>query len=112
VTEAKARKKMRLVKALTKIKNKAQVIANSEITEGSKMRQIKKLYSKEKEKHKEEKSYVVNRTHNSSMGNKAGRLVKMVDARLRADNRNKKMKKKSKGGKGGTQKKTSKKGKK
>ena len=38
------------------------------------------------------------------MGNKAGRKVKMVDARLRADTRNKKMMKKSKGGKGGTQK--------
>lgn len=109
VTEAKARKKNRLVKALTKIKNKAQVIANSEIAEGTKMRQIKQLYNKEKAKHKEEKSYVVNRTFSSAMGNKAGRNVKMVDARLRADNRNKKMKKKSKGGKGGTQKKTSKK---
>ena len=105
VTEAKARKKMRLVKALTKIKNKAQVIANSEIAEGTKMRQIKQLYNKEKEKHKEEKSYVVNRTHSTAMGKKSGRLVKMVDARLRADNRNKKMRKKSKGGKGGTQKK-------
>lgn len=103
---------MRLVKALTKIKNKAQVIANSEITEGSKMRQIQKLYTKEKAKHKEEKSYVVNRTFSSSMGNKVGRNVKMVDARLRADSRNKKMKKKSKGGAGGMQKKTSKKGRK
>lgn len=105
MTEAKARKKMRLVKALTKIKSKAQIIANSEIAEGTKMRQIKQLYNKEKEKHKEEKSYVVNRTHSTAMGKKAGRNVKMVDARLRADNRNKKMKKKSKGGKGGTQKK-------
>jgi AdoMet-dependent rRNA methyltransferase SPB1 len=103
VTEAKARKKMRLVKALNKIKNKAQVIANSEIAEGTKMRQIKKLYSKEKAKHKEEKSYVVNRTSSSTMNMKAGRNVKMVDARMRADNRNKKMKKKSKGGQGGTQ---------
>jgi AdoMet-dependent rRNA methyltransferase SPB1 len=41
VTEAKARKKMRLVKALSKIKNKAEVIAkSSEVGEGSKMRQI------------------------------------------------------------------------
>ena len=48
---------------------------------------------------------MVNRTHSTAMGKKAGRNVKMVDARLRADNRNKKMKKKSKGGKGGTQKK-------
>lgn len=66
VTEAKGRKKMRLVKALTKIKSKAQVIANSDIKEGTKMRQIQKMYTKEKEKHKEEKSYVVNRTFNSS----------------------------------------------
>ena len=92
---------MRLVKALTKIKTKAQVIANSDIKEGSKMRQIQKLYTKEKEKHKEEKSYVVNRTFNSSQGKKAGRLVKMVDSRMRADTRNSKIKSKSKGGKGG-----------
>lgn len=38
VTEAKARKKMRLAKAMNKIKNKAQVIANQEQSEGSKMR--------------------------------------------------------------------------
>jgi hypothetical protein len=64
--EAKGRKKMRLVKAMSKIKNKAQVIASSEINEGSKMKQIKKLYTKEKAKHKEEKTYVVNRSFNSS----------------------------------------------
>jgi len=38
VTEAKARKKMRLAKAMNKIKNKAQVVANQDISEGSKMR--------------------------------------------------------------------------
>jgi hypothetical protein len=43
------------------------------------------MYTKEKAKHKEEKSYVVNRTFNSVMGKKSGRNVKMVDARLRAD---------------------------
>jgi len=32
---------------------------------------------------------------------KAGRLVKMVDSRMRADTRNSKIKSKSKGGKGG-----------
>ena len=100
VTEAKARKKMRLAKALTKIKSKAQVIANSDIKEGTKMRQIQKMYSKEKAKHKEEKSYVVNRTFNSSQGKKAGRNVKMVDSRMRADTRNAKIKSKAKGGKG------------
>ena len=66
VTEAKNRKKMRLAKAMIKIKNKAQIIAAQDITEGSKMKQIKKMYTKEKMKHKEEKSYVVNRTFNSS----------------------------------------------
>lgn len=34
------------------------------------------------------------------MGKKAGRNVKMVDARLRADSRNQKIKSKKKGGKG------------
>ena len=58
------------------------------------------MYTKEKAKHKEEKSYVVNRTFNSSQGKKAGRLVKMVDSRMRADTRNAKIKSKSKGGKG------------
>ena len=66
VTEAKNRKKFKLAKAMSKIKNKAQVIASQDISEGSKMRQIKKLYNKEKAKHKEEKSYVVNRSFNSS----------------------------------------------
>lgn len=88
VTEAKARKKMRLAKAMQKIKNKAQVVASSDITEGSKMRQIKKMYTKEKAKHKEEKSYVVNRSFNSSQNLKTARGVKMVDARMRADTRN------------------------
>lgn len=35
------------------------------------------------------------------MGKKAGRNVKMVDARMRADTRNQKIKSKKKGGKGG-----------
>ena len=39
VTEAKNRKKMRLVKAMSKIKTKANIITNaSDATEGSKMR--------------------------------------------------------------------------
>jgi len=36
------------------------------MAEGSKMKQIQKLYKKERAKHKEEKSYVVNKTFNSS----------------------------------------------
>jgi len=67
VTEAKNRKKMRLVKAMDKIKKKANLIANNqEGGEGTKMRAIQKLYNKEKTKHVEEKSYVVNRSFNSS----------------------------------------------
>lgn len=62
VEEAKARKKRRLMKAMQKIKTKAQVIADQDINEQTKMRQIQKMYSKEKAKHKEEKSYVVNRS--------------------------------------------------
>ena len=64
------------------------------------MRQIQKMYKKEKAKHKEEKTYVVNRSFNSSMGKKTARGVKMVDARMRADMRNQKLRKKSKGGQG------------
>lgn len=101
VKEAKARKKMRLQKAMNKLKSKAQVIANSDISEGSKMRQIKKMYNKEKSKHKEQKTYIVNRSFNSSMGKKAGRNVKMVDSRTRADTRNSKLNKKKQGKKGG-----------
>ena len=37
------------------------------------------MYAKEKDKHKEEKNYVVNRNFNSVQGKKAGRGVKMVD---------------------------------
>jgi len=99
VEQAKARKKRRLVKAMDKIKKKAQVIADSDINEQSKMRQIQKMYSKEKSKHKEEKNYVVNRAFSSTMGKKSGRNVKMVDARMRKDQRNEKFRaKKGKGG--------------
>lgn len=49
------------------------------------MKQIQKMYIKEKSKHKEEKNYVVNRTFSSVQGRKAGRGTKMVDSRLKAD---------------------------
>ena len=66
VEQAKNRKKKRLAKAMAKIKKKAQVIADQDINEKSKMKQIQKMFAKEKEKHKEEKSYVVNRSFNSA----------------------------------------------
>lgn len=100
VMEAKQRKQARLRRAMDKVKAKAQVVASQDISEGAKMRQIQKMYSKEQAKHKEEKTYVVNRRVTSTMGAKAGRNVKMVDARMRADTRNLKHKKKKKGGQG------------
>lgn len=88
VAEAKARKKKRLAKAMTKVKNKAKVIADSDINEASKMRQIQKLYKKEQKKNTEEKKYVVNRSFNSIQGKKTGRGTKVVDSRMKKDNRN------------------------
>jgi AdoMet-dependent rRNA methyltransferase SPB1 len=90
VEQAKMRKKKRLAKAMEKIKKKAQVIADQDLNEASKMKQIQKLYAKEKAKHKETKTYVVSRNFNSPQGNKFGRNTKVVDPRLRKDQRNKK----------------------
>lgn len=85
VMEAKNRKKMKLARAMSKVKSKALVIASQDISEGSKMRQIQKMYTKEKSKHVEEKTYVVNRVSSSAMGRKSGRGIKMVDTRLKKD---------------------------
>ena len=92
VEQAKMRKKKRLAKAMEKVKKKAQVIADTDLNEASKMKQIQKLYAKEKAKHKEEKSYVVSRNFNSPQGAKFGRNTKVVDPRLKKDQRNKKFK--------------------
>jgi AdoMet-dependent rRNA methyltransferase SPB1 len=88
VQEAKARKKKRLAKAMNKIKNKATVIAEQqEMSEGSKMKQIQRLYKKEKSRHKEEKIYVVSRNFNNVGGKSTPRNVKAVDARMKKDKR-------------------------
>lgn len=56
------------------------------------------MYSKEKAKHKEEKTYVVNRSFNAAKGGKVGRGTKLVDSRLKKDLfKQKKAKKSSKG---------------
>ena len=69
------------------------------------MRQINKLYKKEKSKHKEEKSYVVNRAFKASgKHGKTPRHIKNVDSRMKKDLKRDKMKArkdKRKGGKGG-----------
>jgi hypothetical protein len=76
------------------------VIANEDINEASKMKQIQKLYRKEKDKHKETKNYVVNRSFNANGASKNSRLIKHVDARMRRDSRNEKLRSKKKGKKG------------
>ena len=55
------------------------------------------MYRKEKDKHKESKSYVVSRSFSSSGPKKGGRLVKNVDARMRKDQRNDKFRGKKAG---------------
>ena len=86
VMEAKARKKRRLAKAMNKVKQKAQIIAEQDINEGSKMRQIQKLYKKEKTKMKEDKKYIVNKNFNTGGGkSKVARNTKLVDKRMKKD---------------------------
>lgn len=105
VEEAKARKKKRLVKAMQKVRSKAQIIADQDLNEQTKMRQIQKMYAKEKSKHVEEKKYVVNRSFSTVQGKKSSRGTKMVDGRLKKDmwkekKAGKKGNKEAKGGKG------------
>merc|ERR1712160_152315 len=78
---------------------KEEVVIEKDIIKASKMKQIQKLYKKEKAKHKEEKTYVVNRTFKSSQGLKSGRNVKMVDSRMKKDQRNEKFRHKGTEGK-------------
>jgi hypothetical protein len=66
------------------------VIADQDLNEASKMKQIQKLYAKEKAKHKENKTYVVSRNFISPQGAGFARNTKVVDPRLKKDQRNKK----------------------
>ncbi len=70
------------------------------MSEGSKMKQIQRLYKKEKAKHKEEKKYVVSRNFNNIGSNKTPRGTKAVDKRMKKDRRMEKarMKRDKKGG--------------
>lgn len=86
IQEAKNRKKKKLAKQMEKVKKQAQVISNQEeMGEGSKLRQIEKLYRKELTKNKPQKKYFAVRA-----GQKVGRNtrnVKFVDKRLKKDKR-------------------------
>lgn len=86
ILEAKNRKKRKMAKQMDKIKKKAQAIVNQEeIGEGSKLRQIEKLYKKELNKNKPKKSYVVVRA-NQKVG-KNSKTTRFVDKRLKKDKR-------------------------
>ena len=63
------------------------------------MKQIQRLYSKEKAKHKEEKTYVVSRNFQSPGKNSGGRGMKVVDPRMKKDMRNGKFAIRKSGGK-------------
>jgi len=102
VAEFKERKKRRMLRAMAKVRQKATQIANSdEINNQSKMREIKKLYSKEKRKidqKQKKKDTVVGRNFSASApGKTRGHKYKMVDRRLKKDTRSmKRAEKKSK----------------
>jgi AdoMet-dependent rRNA methyltransferase SPB1 len=106
IAEFKERKKRKMLKAMAKVRQKANQIANSdELNNGSKMRQIKKLYGQEKkkldEKFNKRKSVVVARAFSKSApGKTQGRKYKMVDRRLKKDTRAMKRSEKNSKGKG------------
>ena len=51
------------------------------------MKQIQKMYKKEKAKHQESKQYVVSRNFSNVGGQKTARGVKAVDRRMKKDKR-------------------------
>jgi len=106
LAEFKDRKKKKMVRAMSKVRQRATMIANSDEFNGvSKVRQINKMYSTEKRKLKEKystkKSSVVSRSFSSSApGKTQGRKYKMVDRRLKKDTRSVKRADKKNKGKG------------
>ena len=106
LAEFKERKKRKMVRAMAKVRQKANLIANSEeFNDISKMRQISKIYSTEKRKLKEKfntkKENVIGRSFAASApGKTSGRKYKMVDRRLKKDTRSMKRADKKKKGTG------------
>jgi AdoMet-dependent rRNA methyltransferase SPB1 len=90
VAEAKARKKLKLMKKAEKTKARAQVIADSnDMRPAEKSRAIERLYKKSMAKAKSEKKYVVSRkaggTSKAAKG--ASGQTKVVDPRMKKDKR-------------------------
>ena len=90
VAEAIARRKRKLGYKLDKLKTKADhIIGQSDVSEGSKLRQVQKLYKKEIHNNAPKKRYVVaNGSWDTRMrSRKTGRNVRFVDRRLKKDKR-------------------------
>jgi AdoMet-dependent rRNA methyltransferase SPB1 len=108
VAEAKARKRRRATRALTKVRKKATALAEkSDISEREKSKEVAKLYrTKLSEKRPPKKLVVGKKFSTSGGGGKTGRSVKHVDSRSRSDTRGEKFAakraKRSGGGKAGS----------
>ena len=103
IAEAKARKKHRAIQKLDKARKKAQIICNAaDVTDQEKVKQIKSMYKKVGliGHKKQEVKYVVAK---KGLGKRVRRppgvngRFKVVDPRMKKDNRKEKMNRKKKG---------------
>jgi AdoMet-dependent rRNA methyltransferase SPB1 len=90
VAEAKARKRRRATRALTKVRKKATALAEkTDISEREKSKEVAKLYKNKLSEKRPAKKLVVGKKYSSSGGGKS-RSVKHVDKRTRSDTRGEK----------------------